>query len=179
MKTMENQMVKTLMGLVVNEFNNQSNESVVMADYTAIAKLIKLCLRDKDRSVLSPHASEEERKAFDEIDHSNTFDKLLVCAAMLAGDGYGPEELETLGTKYYPPYLEWQLGLKDDYSNPYDMSWFDEESSFNHKDCMQYVRDWYSRSEENRKIFAEYYKVAKELHLTESKAWNLSMLIWE
>ena len=174
---MEKEIVKTLIGLVVDEFNNQSDESVVMTDYSAIAKIIKLCLRDKDRSILSPHASEEERKAFDEINLSDTFDKLLVCAAMLADDGYGPEELETLGTEAYPPYLEYQLGMKDDYSNPYDMSWFEAESEFNNKDCMQYVKDWYNRTEENRKIFNEYYEAAKELHLTERKAWNLSMLI--
>lgn len=159
-------------------FVQEPEDTLVLADIKTIAKLMRLCRKDgvvEETSILPENAGGEERAAFMQIDCSNTFDKLLICAAMLVDDGVSPDGLITLGTEAYPPRIDFCLGRRAGYSNPYDYSWFDEESDYNGKDCMDYLRQWYFSDEENRRHFLEYYEVAMAMRLDGNTAWELSM----
>lgn len=178
-------LIQSILKESVKEFNRQyvqdQEDALVLTDIKSIAKLMKLYHKDgivEEISLLPENASDKERSAFMQIDCSSNFDKFLICAAMLVDDGISPDGLITLGTEAYPPRIDFSLGRRAGYSNPYDYSWFDEESGYNHKDCMDYLRQWYFSSEENRKHFLEYYEVAMEMQLDANMAWELSMQLW-
>lgn len=163
------------------QFVHEPEDTLVLTDIKTIAKLMELCHKDgivEETSLLPENADDQERAAFRKIDCSNNFDKLLICAAMLVADGVSPDGLITLGTEAYPPRIDFGLGRRAGYSNPYDYSWFDEESEVSGMDCMDYLKQWYFSSEENREHFLEYYEVAMEMQLDGNTAWELSMQLW-
>lgn len=178
-------LIQSILRESVKELNSQfvqePEDTLVLVDIKTIAKLMTLCHKDgvvEETSILPENADEQERAAFMKIDCSNTFDKLLICAAMLVEDGVSPDGLITLGTEAYPPRIDFGLGRRAGYSNPYDYSWFDEESEVSGMDCMDYLRQWYFADEDNRKHFLEYYEVAMAIGLDGNTAWELSQQLW-
>lgn len=176
--------MQSILRETVKQINNNIQDSenqLVLTDLGSICTLMKLWHSDtilQENSLLPKNASDAEREAFNKINTSDMFDKLLMCACMLVEDGVSPDGIITLGTEAYPPRIDFGLGKRGGYCNPYDYSWFEEESKVTHMDCMDYVRQWYFADAKNREHFAKYYEVAAKTDMTPEMAWELIQEFW-
>ena len=135
-----------------------------------LAMLLHLFQQDaiiEETSLLPETAGEAERMAYMDMDFSPNFAKFLILAAMLVQDNQKPSAILRLGKQSYTGSFSIER------SNPYNYSWFDQESEFNHKTCLDYVQAWYRRSEENQERFLQYYNLAKAMDLDEDMVWDM------
>lgn len=151
-------------------FMQEKEDQILMGSIRDFAELINLFCKDaigEETRILPDTAGAKEKAQYNEADCSNTFDKLLMLAAMLVEDKRPFTDVMTIGTGSY--------GGKN---NPYDYSWFEGEVEESDRTILDYVHRWYAAYPENRTHFARYYKLAEGMRLTSDIVWEMCMAIY-
>ena len=146
---LQNINIMQIMQATIAEINSkqEKEDQILMVSIKDFGELIDLFCKDAVRGearILPDTASAKEEMQYMEADCSNTFDKLLVLAAMLVEDHMPAECVMTLGTTAY-------RGKNN--NNPYDYSWFEGVVEESDKTMLDYVHQWYAAYEDNRKHF--------------------------
>jgi hypothetical protein len=150
--------------------DGETGQQILFGTFAAFKELLELWHKDAiidETSFLPDTASAEERKQFMEENCSNSFDKLMMLAAMLVDDNKPESAIYDIGTEDY-----------DGENNPYDYSWFEGEIKCADKTILDYVVEWYSAYDQNKKHFRRYYDLAKALGLTPGMVWDFIQLYY-
>lgn len=169
---LQNINIMQIMQATIAEVNsNQENENqILMGSTRDFAEFIHLFCKDAVREetrILPDTAGAEERMQYEEEECSNTFDKLLMLAAMLVDDGMKPDCIMKIGTPSYHGN-----------NNPYCFSWFEGEVKKTGRTILQYVQRWFAAYADNRNHFMRYYRLAESLKLTPDIVWEMCMAIY-